>query len=124
MKKLTKTNKMLIAVSSGFICLMLAVSMVLYLGDTDAAKVESQNAQVGETYQLEDMELLNSSDAPMIPLSKFDADAFEAEVMALQVEVAGLSEAQMTQEVPEPATLSLLLVGGLGLITRYRRRRG
>lgn len=121
MTKMSKSNKTLMAVSTGFISLMLAVSMVLYLGNDDTARVESQNAQVGDSYSLENLDELEVKDVG-VPMSKVDMEEIDADLLELQI--AGIDEMATADQVPEPATLSLLLVGGLGLVSRYRRRRG
>lgn len=112
--------------SAGFVCLMLAISMVLFLGQSNEPIVDSQNAQMEKTYDLQEMDI----DKAEIPLSLMYDLSLPGELedpeMLTDVELRELAKSQDLPDgqVPEPATAALLIVGGMGLVTRFRRKRG
>ena len=119
-----KQLKIVLYISAGFACLMLAVSLALFLGNNEEPVcVDTQNAQTEKVYDLEGTDI----DKVEIPVSKikpleWPANGYEADkrVLVLGNQIGGDQNAQ----VPEPGTLALLAIGGLGIMARYRRRRG
>lgn len=132
MKKKAKNKKTIMFLSAGFVCLMLGISMALFLGSSDEPiRVDALNAQSMESYNLEEQDLNDVE----IPVSKLDAnwnitphyssELKDAEVvMELSLDDSMLAQVPADAQVPEPATAALLLFGGIGMLARYRRRRG
>jgi hypothetical protein len=115
----TKKNTTLITVTAGFVGLMMLASAGLYLaGDGDSIRVESRSIQSDPGYTLDEGDL--SVEDHFDPLSKadWDADLIDDYELADSVDLDRLQG----NEVPEPATLGLLSMGGLAMLKRRRNR--
>lgn len=117
----TKRNKrMMIAISAGFIGLMLIFSAALYLSSDGPVRVESRNIQTDPGFSLDPV---NQEEEVYDPMSHLDEN-LRMELIE-EYELAGEMDfdlAMTNEQVPEPATLGLLTVGSLGLLSRRRRK--
>ena len=111
MSKRIKKNRLAV-VSLAFVAVMLTLSAGLYMAQTPEMEVETLRLEAGPEYSL-DTEV-NQDDASMIPISHNDVEVIDGMI-------DGVIPAEGT-EVPEPATMALLGLGGL-LMARNRRRR-
>lgn len=108
-KQITKVGIISIAAVLG----LLATSIALYAaGDNQTIRVETYQVAAAPTYAV-DTDLLDGNGTL--------AGTDEMELANLNLEVTDIDMAQ--NEVPEPATMSMLGLGGLALLRRRRNRK-
>ncbi|NBB94737.1 MAG: PEP-CTERM sorting domain-containing protein [Planctomycetes bacterium] len=109
-----KKRNLLLAVSAGFVGLMVLISIGLYLaGGDNAPRVESQSVPEGPTYDLSEYGDLSIADPEGVDLRELDPEFTNN---------FNVGEFDANQQVPEPASISLLAAGGLGILARRRRK--
>jgi hypothetical protein len=112
MSKRIKKNRLAV-VSLAFVAVMLTLSAGLYMADTPEMEVETLRIETGPGYSL-DIET-DQNDGLLIPISHNDVEMIDGMI-------DGVVPAEGT-EVPEPATMAILLVGGVAIASKRRRRK-
>lgn len=121
-----KQLKIVLYISAGFACLMLAISLALFLGtNNEPICVDTQNAKTDKIYDLDSTDI----EKVEIPISKIKPVEWPAngyinekgQMAAGNTQAIGMDQ---NTQVPEPGTLALLAIGGVGIMAHYRRRRG
>ena len=120
--KRTKTQKkqnLLLVVSLVAVGLLVAASFALMMASDDSIAVNTRNIDSQNSFTLEEGNT-GMGDDLLKPVSMLDdqlgLDAIE------EMDYDKLF-AQTTEEVPEPATMSLLALGGAAMLRRRRRNR-
>ncbi len=111
-KQLTKIGVISIAAVLG----LLAASIALYTGNpTKDVRVETQYAPQNVSYAINDAGVLTTHN------NLLSDDA--TELANLDLAAGDINMDLASQEVPEPASMSLLGIGGLALLRRRRNRK-
>lgn len=106
-------NKLILIGSALFVGIMLALSIVLYAVGSTPAQAEAMNvAPAPAPIELKSLDP-NADAAEQNPLSLLPED--------VTLDVVEMDELQ-TQDVPEPASLTLLGLGGIALLKRRSRK--
>ena len=120
--KRTKTQKkqnLLLVVSLVAVGLFIAASFALMMAEGDSIAVNTHSIESQNSFTLEEGNT-GMADDLLKPVSMLDdqlgLDAIE------EMDYDKLF-AQTTEEVPEPATMSLLALGGAAMLRRRRRNR-
>jgi hypothetical protein len=103
----------LAVVSLAFVAVMLTLSAGLYRTDTPEVEVEALRIETGPGYSL-DTEA-DQNDGLLIPISHNDVEVIDGMI-------DGVVPAEGT-EVPEPATMVILVLGGVAIASKRRRRK-
>jgi hypothetical protein len=98
-----------------FVAVMFTLSAGLYRTETPEVKVEVETLRIetGPGYSLETE--TNQNDGLLIPISHNDVEMIDGMI-------DGVVPAEGT-EVPEPATMVILVLGGVAIASKRRRRK-
>jgi hypothetical protein len=106
----------MLTVTIAFLSLMSAMAVGLYLAEKEPVMVETRMPQTGPDIRIEDMD--QASRQLVDPAEEWTTLDYE-----LAEQIGANDTTLPTEQVPEPATLGLLSMGGLGLLRRRRNRR-
>lgn len=126
MKYANRKRNIILAVTASFVALMLLASVALFYADEADVRVESRSLQKTSSYSLDDIDLIEPADDP---LGATDADAIDMLITEdivvddVTLDAMNLNRDFQGEQVPEPASITLLSLGGLALLRRRRNRK-